>query len=109
MCTFWRAANHSRSTASCAHAFWKHPATRITHGRCGITASRTDKPDLTRIVPTEPTTPSSHYRKTTFIYHYFKFVGTDEYIQIIFFGFETNEVMVMFVGLDQAPMNIWSI
>jgi hypothetical protein len=39
----------------------------------------------------------------------FKFVGTDEYIQIIFIGPETDEYKLIFVGFDQASMNIWAI
>jgi hypothetical protein len=40
---------------------------------------------------------------------FFKFIGTDEYIQIIFVGFKTDEYKVIFVGLGRAPMNIWNI
>jgi hypothetical protein len=34
------------------------------------------------------------------------FIGTNEYIQIIFVGPETDENKAIFVGLGQAPMNI---
>jgi hypothetical protein len=39
----------------------------------------------------------------------FKFISTDEYIQIIFIGPETNKYKVIFVSLGQPPMNIWAI
>jgi hypothetical protein len=50
-----------------------------------------------------------HYMKMTFILQFFIFVGTDEYIQIIFVGFEIDEYKVIFVGLGRAPTNIWAI
>jgi hypothetical protein len=39
----------------------------------------------------------------------FKFIDTDEYIQIIFVGFGIDECNVVFVGLGQEPTNIWVI
>jgi hypothetical protein len=36
----------------------------------------------------------------------YKFVGTDEYIQIILVGFETDEYKGIFAGLGLAQMNI---
>jgi hypothetical protein len=50
-----------------------------------------------RASPVNSSLPGLHYRKQGFIRRFFKFVGTDEYIKIIF------------VGLDQAPMNIWVV
>jgi hypothetical protein len=40
---------------------------------------------------------------------YFKFIGTDECIPIIFVGPKTDEYKLIFVGLGQAPMNIWAV
>jgi hypothetical protein len=37
------------------------------------------------------------------------FNSTDEYIQIILVGPKTDEYKVIFVGLGQAPTNIWVI
>jgi hypothetical protein len=49
-----------------------------------------------------------YYRKTSFIHQFFyKFVGTDEYIQIIFISFGTGEYNVIFISLGQELMNIW--
>jgi hypothetical protein len=45
----------------------------------------------------------------SFIRRFFKFVGTDEYIQIIFIGPETDEYKVIFIGLDRTPTNIWAV
>jgi hypothetical protein len=45
----------------------------------------------------------------SFIRHFFKFVGTGEYIEIIFIGFRTDEYKVIFIGLGWAPMNIWVV
>jgi hypothetical protein len=39
----------------------------------------------------------------------FLFIGTDEYIQIIFVSFETNEYNFIFVGWVQELMTIWVI
>jgi hypothetical protein len=36
----------------------------------------------------------------------FKFVGTDEYIQIIFTGFETDASTFIFVGWVWEPTNV---
>jgi hypothetical protein len=44
-----------------------------------------------------------------FICQFFKFIGTDEYIQTIFVGFETNEYKVIFIGLGRILMNIWDV
>jgi hypothetical protein len=41
--------------------------------------------------------------------HYFKFIGTNEYIQIIFVGPETDEYKLIFVGLGEALTNIQAI
>jgi hypothetical protein len=51
------------------------------------------------------TTTRKHYSFVDF----FKFIGIDKYIQIIFIGSETDECKVIFIGLGRAPMNIWSI
>jgi hypothetical protein len=40
---------------------------------------------------------------------YYLFIGINQYIQIIFIGLEINKYKVIFVGLDQSPMNIWDI
>jgi hypothetical protein len=37
----------------------------------------------------------------------FKFVGTDEYIQIIFAAPKPDEYKLIFIGFDWEPMNIW--
>jgi hypothetical protein len=37
---------------------------------------------------------------------FFKFVSTDEYIQIIFAGPETNEYKVIFIGFGREQTNI---
>jgi hypothetical protein len=37
------------------------------------------------------------------------FISTDECIQIMFIGPETNEYKVIFIGLVRAPMNIWAV
>jgi hypothetical protein len=37
----------------------------------------------------------------------FKFIGIDEYIQIIFIGPETDEYKLIFISVDQELMNIW--
>jgi hypothetical protein len=38
--------------------------------------------------------------------HSLVFLYSDEYIQIIFVGFRTDEYKVIFVSLGPAPMNI---
>jgi hypothetical protein len=38
-----------------------------------------------------------------------KFIGTDEYIQIIFIGSETNEYKGLFVGLGHETTNMWAV
>jgi hypothetical protein len=47
--------------------------------------------------------------KTSFIRQFFKFVDTDEYIQIIFVDPKTDEYKVIFVSLVQALMNICAV
>jgi hypothetical protein len=37
------------------------------------------------------------------------FTGTDEYVKIIFTGFETDEYKIMFISLGLARTNIWDI
>jgi hypothetical protein len=37
------------------------------------------------------------------------FIGTNEYIKIIFAGHETNEHKVVFISFVQAPTNIWVV
>jgi hypothetical protein len=39
----------------------------------------------------------------------FIFVGTDEYIQIIFIGFETDEYNFIFIGSIRQMTNVWVI
>jgi hypothetical protein len=50
-----------------------------------------------------------HYRKHHSFVGIFKFVGTDEYIQIIFVGPKTDKYKLMFVGFDRETMNIWVV
>jgi hypothetical protein len=40
---------------------------------------------------------------------FLKFFSSDEYIQITFIGFETDECNIIFVSLGQEPMNIWVV
>jgi hypothetical protein len=47
--------------------------------------------------------------KTSFIRQFFKFVDTDEYIQIIFVDPKTDKYKVIFVSLVQALMNICAV
>jgi hypothetical protein len=62
-------------------------------GKCrGIVASATD-------------TIGKHHSFVVF----FKFDGTDEHIQIIFIGFETDEFKVIFISLGREPTNIWVV
>jgi hypothetical protein len=37
------------------------------------------------------------------------FIGTNEYIQIIFIGPKTDEYKVISVGIVQALMNMWAV
>jgi hypothetical protein len=54
---------------------------------------------------------SEHALQENAIYSsdFFKFISTDEYIQITFIGLGTDECNVIFVGLGQEPTNIWAI
>jgi hypothetical protein len=49
-----------------------------------------------------------HYIKRSFIVSFLKFIGINKYIQIIFVGPKTHEYKIIFVGLSQALMNIWT-
>ncbi len=48
-----------------------------------------------------------HMRDTTRKRH--SFIGTDEYIQIIFIGFETDEYNFIFIGSIRQMTNVWVI
>jgi hypothetical protein len=69
------------------------------------TTSRTSSCHAVRASTQMATTTGKHH---SFI-RFFKFVGTDEYIQITFVSFRTDQCNVIFVSLGQEPMNIWAI